>query len=55
MTEYGVAGAHFKGAGSFSVGGWFFTHSFHQLWEQFIAALWNHRLDRLRHGLVSIS
>jgi Amt family ammonium transporter len=40
MTEYGVAGAHFKGAGSFSVGGWFFTHSFHQLWEQFIAALW---------------
>lgn len=40
MTEYGVAGAHYKGAGSFSVGGWFFTHSFHQLWEQFIAALW---------------
>ena len=40
MTEYGVAGAHYKGAGAFSVGGWFFTHSFHQLWEQFIAALW---------------
>ena len=40
MTQYGVAGAHYKGAGSFSVGGWFFTHSFHQLWEQFLAALW---------------
>ncbi len=40
MTEYGVAGSHFKGAGQFSVGGWFYTHSFHQLWEQFLAALW---------------
>ncbi|OYV59574.1 MAG: ammonium transporter [Actinobacteria bacterium 21-73-9] len=40
MVEYGVTGAHFKGAGSFSVGGWFFTHSFHQLWEQFLAAAW---------------
>ena len=40
MTEYGVAGAHYKGAGGFSVGGWFYTHSFHQLWEQFLAALW---------------
>ncbi|MBU6233181.1 MAG: ammonium transporter, partial [Acidobacteria bacterium] len=25
---------------AFSVGGWFYTHSFHQLWEQFIAAVW---------------
>ncbi|MGC8498755.1 MAG: ammonium transporter [Acidimicrobiales bacterium] len=40
MTEYGVTGSHFKGAGQFSVGGWFYTHSFHQLWEQFLAALW---------------
>ncbi len=40
MVQYGVTGAHFKGAGSFSVGGWFYTHSFHQLWEQFLAALW---------------
>ncbi len=40
MTEYGVSGAHYKGAGGFSVGGWFFTHSFHQLWEQFLAAVW---------------
>ncbi len=40
MVQYGVTGAHFKGACSFSVGGWFYTHSFHQLWEQFLAALW---------------
>ena len=40
MVQYGVTGKHFKGAGSFSVGGWFYTHSFHQLWEQFLAALW---------------
>jgi Amt family ammonium transporter len=40
MTQYGIAGAHYKGAGGFSVGGWFFTHSFHQLWEQFLAAAW---------------
>ena len=40
MVQYGVTGSHYKGAGSFSVGGWFYTHSFHQLWEQFLAALW---------------
>jgi Amt family ammonium transporter len=40
MTQYGIAGAHYKGAGGFSVGGWFFTNSFHQLWEQFLAAAW---------------
>ncbi len=40
MVQYGVTGRHYKGPGSFSVGGWFYTHSFHQLWEQFLAALW---------------
>ncbi len=40
MTEYGVKGANFKGAGNFSVGGVFFTHSWHQFWEQLLAALW---------------
>jgi Amt family ammonium transporter len=40
MTEYGVKGANFKGAGSFSVGGVLFTHSWHQFWEQLLAALW---------------
>ena len=40
MIEYGVKGAHYKGPGSISVGGWFYTHSFHQLWEQFLAASW---------------
>jgi Amt family ammonium transporter len=40
MTEYGIAGAKYKGTGGFSVGGWFYTHSFHQLWEQFLAACW---------------
>jgi len=40
MTEYGVAGAHYKGAGEFSVGGYFYTGSLHQLWEQAIAAGW---------------
>ena len=40
MVEYGIKGAHYKGAGSFFVDGWFYGHSFHQLWEQFLAALW---------------
>ena len=40
MVEYGVAGAHFKGKGAFAVSGWFYGHSFHQLWEQFLAACW---------------
>ena len=40
MTEYGVKGAHYKGPGGFSVRGWFYGHSFHQLWEQTIAAAW---------------
>jgi hypothetical protein len=38
MTEYGVKGKHYKGPGGFSVDGWFYGHSFHQLWEQFLAA-----------------
>ena len=41
MTEYGVLGKTYDAAGSFSVGGWLYNgHSFHQLWEQFLAALW---------------
>ena len=40
MITYGVAGKTYDAAGSFSVGGWFYTHSFHQLWEQFLAAVW---------------
>jgi Amt family ammonium transporter len=40
MVEYGVPGKHYTGSGSFSVGGWLYTHSFHQLWEQFLAAVW---------------
>jgi Amt family ammonium transporter len=40
VIQYGVAGKNYAGAGSFSVGGWFYTHSFHQLWEQFLAAGW---------------
>ena len=40
MTVYGVAGKTYDAAGSFSVGGWFYTHSFHQLWEQFITLVW---------------
>jgi ammonium transporter, Amt family len=40
MIQYGVAGKTYDAAGSFSVGGWFYTHSFHQLWEQFLAAAW---------------
>lgn len=41
LLEYGVAGKVYDAAGSFSVGGWFYNgHSFHQLWEQFLAASW---------------
>jgi Amt family ammonium transporter len=41
MVEYGVAGKTYDAAGAFSVGGWFYNgHSFHQLWEQFLAASW---------------
>ena len=41
MTEYGVLGKTYDAAGSFSVGGWLYNgHSFHQLWEQFLAASW---------------
>jgi Amt family ammonium transporter len=40
MIEYGVSGKHYKGPGGFSVDGWFYGHSFHQLWEQTIAAGW---------------
>lgn len=40
MIVYGVQGRVYDAAGAFSVGGWFYTHSFHQLWEQFITAVW---------------
>ncbi|MGH9074730.1 MAG: ammonium transporter, partial [Acidimicrobiales bacterium] len=40
MIEYGVSGKHFNGTGSFSVGGLFYTGSWHQEWEQFLAAVW---------------
>ncbi len=40
MVTYGVSGSNYKGEGSFRVAGWFYGHSFHQLWEQFLAALW---------------
>lgn len=40
QTVYGVTGKDYNGEGSFSVGGWFYTHSFHQLWEQFLTAAW---------------
>jgi Amt family ammonium transporter len=40
MTTYGVDGANWKADGGFSVGGVLYTHSFHQLWEQFLAASW---------------
>ncbi len=40
MVEYGIKGKNYVGAGNFHVAGWFYGHSFHQLWEQFLAALW---------------
>ncbi|HVA52528.1 MAG TPA: ammonium transporter, partial [Acidimicrobiales bacterium] len=40
MVQYGIKGPNYKGPGNFHVAGWFFGHSFHQLWEQFLAALW---------------
>jgi ammonium transporter, Amt family len=40
MIEYGVTGKNFAGKGAFSVGGVFYTGSWHQEWEQFLAAAW---------------
>jgi Amt family ammonium transporter len=40
MIEYGVTGRHFAGKGALSVGGLFFTGSWHQEWEQLLAAAW---------------
>ena len=40
MTEYGVTGTNFAGKGSFSVDGLFYGGGWHQLWLQFIAAVW---------------
>jgi ammonium transporter, Amt family len=40
MVEYGVTGKHFSGTGAVSVGGLFYTGSWHQEWEQLLAAAW---------------
>ncbi len=40
MTEYGVSGKNFAGPGSFSVTGLFYGGGWHQLWLQFVSALW---------------
>jgi len=40
MVEYGVTGKHFTGKGAISIGGLFYTGSWHQEWEQFLAAAW---------------
>jgi Amt family ammonium transporter len=43
MIQYGVSGKNFNaiaGLNGFAVGGWFYTGSMHQLWEQFLAAVW---------------
>jgi Amt family ammonium transporter len=40
MIQYGVTGKNYAGSGSFSVGGLFYTGSWHQEWEQFLAAIW---------------
>ena len=44
MVQYGCSGANYTNisncSGSFSVSGLFYTGSWHQVWEQFIAAVW---------------
>ncbi len=40
MIEYGVKGKNYAGAGSSVVSGLFYGGGFHQLWEQFRAAVW---------------
>lgn len=40
MIEYGVTGKHYAGKGAFSIGGLFYTGSWHQEWEQLLAAAW---------------
>ena len=40
MIEYGVGGRNFAGKGAFSVDGLFYTGSWHQEWEQLLAAVW---------------
>jgi Amt family ammonium transporter len=40
MIEYGVTGKNYSANGAFSVGGFFFTHSFHQFLVQLYAGLW---------------
>jgi Amt family ammonium transporter len=40
MLEYGAKGAHYRSGSFFSVNGLFYTGSWHQEWEQFLAAIW---------------
>ena len=40
MIQYGSAGKNYHGSSIFSVGGVLYTHSWHQEWEQFLAAAW---------------
>ncbi len=40
MIQYGVTGKSYNGPGSFSIDGLFYGGGFHQLWEQFRAAIW---------------
>ncbi|HEV3211794.1 MAG TPA: ammonium transporter [Acidimicrobiales bacterium] len=40
MIEYVSGTKHPGGPGSFGVSGFLYSHSFHQLWEQFLAASW---------------
>ena len=52
MIMYGVGGKNYTaiaGLNGFSVGGWFYTGSMHQLWEQFLAAVWIIIWSGLRH------
>ena len=40
MIEYGVTGAHYAGKGAVGVSGLLYTGSWHQEWEQLLAAAW---------------
>jgi len=40
MIEYGVSGRHFAGKGAVAVRGLLYTGSWHQEWEQLVAAAW---------------
>jgi Amt family ammonium transporter len=40
MVEYGTSGSDYHGDKIFSIGGVLYNHSWHQFWEQFLAACW---------------